>query len=172
MHKINTFEKLFLVLMSDIYAVEVHLVNSLPEIAKKAQSQELKEALLHHLKETKNQLARLERIYKMIGESPEETDWLSQINGLFEKGKRFLENADSSNVTDAALIAYCQRIEHLEMATYGTLKEYASVMEFEEIKDLLNESLKEEIAADTLLTKLAEGGVFKTGINVKATAHR
>lgn len=167
--KIQSFDELFLVLLSDIYAFEKEILKSLPEIEKYVSSKDLKEALKDHLKETKEQVVRLNKIFKLLGREPVSLKWQGAVDSLFEKGKEFCRENTPSPVLDAAIIALAQRIEHFEIATYGTLVEYAKVLDQSEIKDILEDTIKEEGKADTMLTKLAEGGFFSEGINVKAT---
>lgn len=167
--KLGSFKDLFLVLLSDIYVVENQIVASVPEIVKKVHSEELKTALLDHLNETKMQIARLEKIFKILGEQPQKLTRSQDIKDLFLDTAHFVKDNPASPLLDAAIIASVQKIEHYEIATYGTLKEFACVLESKEIKTILEETLKEEGKADTMLTKLAKGGVFSSGINASAT---
>lgn len=169
--KINSFNDLFLVILSDIFFVENQIIAEFPKIINKAHSEELKEALKHHLNETKMQEKRLEKIFKILNENPIESEWVNSLMNVFARTDKFLEQNTSSSLLDAAIIALLQRIEHFEIATYGTLIEYAKVFDQEEVKTILAESLKEEGKADTTLTKLAEGGWFNKGINVEALRH-
>lgn len=167
--KLNSFEDLFECLLSDIFAVESHLVKDLPALIKKAHSTELQEALKKHLEETKEQVARLNQIFQFLGEKPQKLEWGSVMKDLSVQATRFLSNNESSPLMDAAIIAMVQRVEHFEIATYGTLREFADVLGYDdEIKGLLKDSLKEESNADEALTKLAKGGIFSEGINVAA----
>jgi ferritin-like metal-binding protein YciE len=170
MEKVTSFEKLFLVLLSEIYAVENHLTTVIPNLAKRASTKELRDTLQDHLKETKQQIVRLEEIFEKIGDAPIKVEWIPQSFAAYDKIQKFLDDNPTSAVTDAAIIAFAQRIEHYEIATYGTLREFAHALDYNEIKDLFKESLKEEAHADVCLTKLAQGGVFSQGINAKAIA--
>lgn len=171
MKKLHSFRDLFLHLLSDIYVVENLIVVELPKMAKKADCEELKTALHNHLVETKNQVKRLEEIFYHLEEKPIMVDWAHDIKSLFASGAAFLKEEPSSPLVDAAIIAICQRIEHFEIATYGTLAEFADCVKNEEIKKLLGESLKEEVKADAALTKIAKGSWFRSGINEEATHH-
>lgn len=166
--KLNSFEELFVCLLSDIYLVEKQIIKDMPHFIKKAESKDLQEALKTHLAETKDQIKRLDRIFHIIKATPSAIIWAGDIKNLFADAETFLLENESSPVLDAAIIAIGQRIEHFEIATYGTLKEFADVLEYEDIKSILDETLKEEAHADKLLTKLAEGGMLTRGINVKA----
>src|ERR1700722_13254362 len=166
--KLNSFEDLFVCLLSDIYEVENQLVKDVPFLIRRASSQELKKSLETHLTETKEQVKRLDKIFRLIKKTPKHVEWASDVRNLFADVETFLQENQPSPLLDAAIIAIAQRIEHFEIATYGTLKEYADVLDYEEVKDILNETIKEEGHADKVLTKLAEGGVFTKGINIKA----
>jgi ferritin-like metal-binding protein YciE len=166
--KLESFEKLFHVLLSDIYYTELLLVEEIPVMAKAAQSKELKEALSDHHRETKAQVARLERIFKLLGTAPLNIGWTTNLVALFAKAGKVWEDNSPSPVVDAAIIAASQRIEHYEISTYGTLIEFAHAMSLDAVKDLLKESIKEEAHANSTLTKVAKGGFFKAGVNQKA----
>jgi ferritin-like metal-binding protein YciE len=166
--KIDTLENLFFVLLSDIYFVEEQLLKAMPEMAKKAQSEELKAGIETHTAETKEQIARLNEIFDILGQQPQRVDWINTMTVLFEKSRALLEQNTSSPALDAAIIVLAQRIEHFEIATYGSLAEFADVLGYDEIADILEETLNEESKTDKLLTSLAEGGFFKTGINEEA----
>ncbi len=167
--KLESFRQLFVLLLSDMYGVELQIIEELPAIIKKCYSDELKEALRTHLAETKNQVKRIEKIFMMIEETPIRVEWGSSIRHLFADGDKFLKANHASSVLDAAIIVLCQRVEHFEIASYGTLREFAKELDFRsEVKDLLKETLNEEGHADALLNKLAKGGVFTSGINAEA----
>lgn len=167
--KLASFTELFVVLLSDIYSLENELVAELPKMAQKASSHDLKEAIQHHLNETKNQVKRLDKVFKLLDEKPMKLEWQGDMKNLFKDADRLLKENKPSPLLDAAIIALAQRIEHFEIATYGTLKEYANVLDIDEVKDIFDEILDEENAADTILNKIAKGGVFTTGINIEAT---
>jgi ferritin-like metal-binding protein YciE len=166
--KLNSFEDLFVCLLSDIYVVENRLLKDLPILVKRAESPELKETLQTHLGETKEHIKRLDKIFKLLKEQPHRLEWAGDIHNIFADAGAFLTENTPSAVLDAAIIAIAQRIEHFEIATYGTLLEFSKVLNYNEIENILGETIKEEAHADKLLTKLAKGSVFTTGINVKA----
>ena len=93
---------------------------------------------------------------------------VEDVKNLFTDSNIFLRDSSPSMLLDAAIIFIAQRIEHYEIATYGILKEFADVLDYDEVSDILKSTLKEEAKADTLLTKLAKGGAFSKGINVEA----
>lgn len=166
--KLNSFEELFVCLLSDIYEVENQIVKDVPLILKKVHSDELKEALQDHLRETKDQVKRLDKIFQLIKQRPRRVEWVGDIKNLFADAGGFLAENQPSPLLDAAIIAITQRIEHFEIATYGTLREFANVLDYDEVQDILKDTLKEEGHADTILTKLAKGHIFSKGINIEA----
>lgn len=170
--KIDSLQNLFHALLCDIYFVENKLiVDALPGMASKADSKELKEAIKAHLQQTKAQVERLEKCFKILGLQPQRFDWIDNLNGLFEKSAELVKGHTSSPILDAAMIVIAQRVEHYEIATYGALIEFADTLEYDEVKSILKETIKEEAKTDALLSKLASGGVFKKGINVHAVSH-
>lgn len=166
--RLNSFEELFVCLLSDIYLLEKLIIKNMPQLTKKASSEELKEALKTHLAETKEQVKRLDKVFHMIQQQPSEVSWSGDLTNLFIDAETFLHENEPSPVLDAAIIAFAQRIEHFEIATYGTLREFADVLGLDEVQSILKETLKEEAHADKLLNQLAEGGLLSKGINVKA----
>lgn len=168
--KIDSFEKLFILLLSDVYAMTNFTAVILPQMARKAKSKDLKEALQGHAKEAGEQLARLEEIYVILDEHPLNVNWVSSIRSFFENAEKLLADNTPSAVLDAAIIAIVQKIEHNEIASYGTLVEFADVLEYDEVKRILKASIKEAGELDSLLNKLAVGGFFSEGINSKALA--
>ncbi len=152
--------ELFVSELRDIYWAEKHLVKNLPKMTKAATSDDLRMAFMEHLEKTEQQVERLEEIFQMldkraIGKRCE------GIDGIVEEGKEKIEDTEEGSLTrDAGLISAGQKIEHYEIATYGTLKTLAAVLQLDdEIIDLLTESLEEEKSADMKLTEIAEGHV-------------
>lgn len=167
--KIDSFEDLFICLLSDIYSLEHLAIKAMPHLIKQASSEELKTGLKNHLAESREHIKRLDKIFHILKQKPSEVSWAGDIKNLFVDTEAFLQENEPSPLLDAAIIALAQRIEHFEITTYGTLREFAKVLEHEEIKSILKETLKEEWHADKLLTDLAEGGLLSKGINVKAS---
>lgn len=166
--KLDSLEDVFNLLLSDIYHVELELLTAIPAMAKKAKSEELKEGLRRHLEETKEQVKRLEQAFNILGIVPKRVDWNASVHALFEKGASFLHANTTSAPLDAAIIVIAQRVEHFEIATYGSLIEFCKVLDHVEVRKLLEETIKEEYNADKALNKVAEGGAFSAGVNVKA----
>lgn len=157
--KLRNLDDLFLCLLSDIYKVENQIVKDLPMLIQKVESDDLKKALQEHLSETKEQVMRLDRIFRSINQNPKEIEWESDVLTLFKDVQAFVSENTTSPLLDAAIIAIAQRIEHFEIATYGTLREFAKVLEHEEAYALLKDTIKEEGHADKILTKIAEKGI-------------
>lgn len=166
---LKSFKDLFVFLLSDLFNIESQNVAHLPTMIKMADSEELKEVLVAHLEETREQVKRLERVFKTLHVQPEKVVWSSDIKNVFTDVNAFVKNHECSPLLDAAIIAMATRVEHLEIATYNTLIAYAGVLEAKEVEKVLKESLKEEEKACSKLCKLANGGLFTCGINAEAT---
>ena len=140
--------------MRDIYWAERKLVETLPKLAEAAHDPELSEGIETHLEETRGQVKRLERAFAALGlQARGET--CEAMKGLIKEGEEVLENHGKGTLRDALIIAACQKVEHYEIATYGTLCEWADVLELGEVKELLGESLQEEEASDQKLSEIA-----------------
>lgn len=146
--------------LKDIYNAENQLLKAMPRLAKKATSDTLREAFDAHLEETKNQVARLEKVAEIL-DIKLRGKVCHAMQGLLEEGKEILEEDGHDNVIDAALIGAAQRVEHYEMAAYGTVIAIAKQLKQKEVVDLLNETLAEEKKTDALLTKISTGEVLK-----------
>lgn len=159
---------LFIYQLEDIYAAELQIIEALPKLIKNTLMPDLKEALSKHLKETNNQVRRLEKIFNLLNcECRDRT--CHGMAGLLKEGEELIRNKPKSAALDAAIISAAQKVEHYEIAAYGTLKSFAKSLELNsEIADLLQDSLDEEGAADKKLTKIAEGSIFSHGINQEA----
>ena len=162
---LESMQDLFLNELKDSYNSEKQIVRALPRLAKAAASPELAQALRKHLKETENQVQRLERIFKSLGQTPRGKK-CKGMEGIIEEGKEVLEEEGAPEVIDAALIAAAQRVEHYEMAAYGCLRTYAQLLGYDEADRLLGETLAEEEAADRTLTALGEGGINQAAVAV------
>jgi len=154
MSKLKTLEDFFVDELKDVYNAEKQITKALPKMAKAASSEDLKNAFETHLAETEGQVARLEKIGKIIGKTLSGKK-CKAMEGLMEEGKELMEEDAAPEVMDVALIAAAQKVEHYEMATYGCLKTYARLLGYEEIEELLQETLEEEGNADKTLTALA-----------------
>lgn len=167
---------LFLDLLKDLFDAENQIVQKLPKIIQAATHTDLKKALSQHLDETKNQVERLQQIFKMLNENPTGIKCIG-MQAILEEGEKELNQSWSSAVKDACLIIACQKVEHYEISSYGSARTIARHLndavvddriDFDEIADLLQETLDEESAADEKLTDIAEGGFFSTGVNEAA----
>lgn len=152
--EINSLKDLYLEELRDLYDAEQQLVEALPEMAKAASDSELKKALQEHLKETKGQVQRLERVFKNLGEEPSGKS-CEAMEGLIAEGEDILEAKGSAAARDAALIAAAQRVEHYEIAGYGTVVAYARTLRRNQDVEILEETLEEEKHADELLNDIA-----------------
>ena len=151
----NELHQLFMDELADIYSAEQQLVKALPKMAEAANAEELREAIEEHLEETKNQISRIEQAVEALGESLKQKK-CKAMEGLIAEGKEMLEDNEDSPALDAALIAAAQKVEHYEIASYGTLCAWAALMQHEDALQLLKENLNEEEQADKKLTEIAE----------------
>ncbi|MES2981058.1 MAG: ferritin-like domain-containing protein [Verrucomicrobiota bacterium] len=146
---------LFLDELADILNAEQQLMKALPKMAAAAVSEELKMAFESHLSETEYQIKRLEEVFASLAE-PVQSKECKAMKGLLEEGKELMEDMIDSSALDAALIAAAQKVEHYEIASYGTLCAWATEMGHDEALELLTATLEEERAADETLTEIAE----------------
>jgi ferritin-like metal-binding protein YciE len=153
---VETFNELLIDELKDLYSAEKQIVRALPKLVKAAKSPELKEALSSHLEETKGQVQRLEKIAEIVGKKMTGKTCVG-MKGVLEEGSEVLEETEAGSVRDAALIAACQRVEHYEMAGYGSARDFAKLLGLSEVVSLLEETLEEEKAADKKLTSVASG---------------
>ncbi len=158
MAEMGTLHDAFLDELRDAYDAEKQVTKALPKMAKAATSPGLRTAFQAHLEETRGQVARLEEVFAALGEKVRGKH-CDGMAGIIEEGKSAMEEDFDDSTMDAALIASAQRVEHYEMAAYGTLVAWARAMGHTEAADLLEETLDEEKAADAKLSQLAEGGI-------------
>lgn len=163
----ESMKSLFVCQLSDILSAEMQLVEALPELIEAADSKELKQALEQHLNETREQVKRLKKVFKALGTRPSGEE-CEAMQGLIQECREAIECYDESPVRDAAIIAKAQCVEHYEISAYGTLRTFAKELGFDDIRDLLQETLDEESNADKTLNKIAEGGLLTAGVNYKA----
>jgi len=140
--------------LKDLYDAEKQLVKALPKMAKAAFDEELKASLTAHLEETKEHVARLERVFKLLDE-PAKAKTCPAMKGLIEEGSEALEEKEESALRDAQIIGSAQRIEHYEMAAYGTARTLAETLGEDEVAEILQTTLDEEGEADKKLTEAA-----------------
>ncbi len=164
----SALNELFLDELKDIYWAEKHLAKALPKMAKAATSDELRAAIENHLSETENQITRLEDAFASIGEKAVAVK-CEAMAGLLKEGEEIISETEKGSVTrDAGIISAAQKIEHYEIASYGTLKTLASVLGYGEAAELLDSTLQEEKICDSLLTQIAEAGINQKSKTEKA----
>lgn len=161
MPKIETLHDLLIEELNDLYSAETQLVKALPKMAKAASDERLKEGFQKHLAQTQEQVSRLDQIAKILEFTPKGKKCLA-MEGLVAEGSEKISDDASDSVRDAALICAAQKIEHYEIAGYGTLREFAELLGYDEVRALLEATLEEESAADEELTEIA------SSINIEA----
>jgi ferritin-like metal-binding protein YciE len=155
---LDKLSNVLLLQLRDLYSAETQLIDALPKMADAASSKELKTALRTHLGETKNQKARLEQAFRLLGQDPE-TETCEAMEGLIAEGQEVIDLDGDADVKDAALIAAAQRVEHYEIAGYGCARTFARRLGKNDVAALLQETLDEEGNADKILTEIAENWV-------------
>ncbi len=165
--RMSNLHDLYIEQLQDLYDAENQLIKALPKMATAASSPELKKGFTQHLAQTKTHATRLEKILSNLGESPQSKP-CEAMKGLLKEGDEVIKMVGDADVKDAALIAAAQRVEHYEMAGYGVVRTFAKHLGEMDARDVLQTTLNEEGETDEALTQLAEGGLFKDGINAKA----
>jgi len=161
--KLNALEDLFVRELSELYGSEQQIQKALPKMIKAASDSSLKQALTDHKAETKDQITRLEKIFKLLGEEPVKVKSFP-VAGVIQQGEELIHSRESdATVRDAGLLSVAQKVEHYEIASYGAVHTHASLLGYEEAAELLATSLKEEHAMDERLT-----GIAKDTVNVEA----
>ena len=151
----TALHELFLDELADVYNAEKQLLKALPKMAKAANSDELRQAFESHLEETQGQVGRIEELAQKMDESIKEKK-CKAMEGLLKEGEEIMEENEDSPALDAALIAAAQKVEHYEIASYGTLCAWAKLLGHQDALELLQETMDEEEAADKKLTTIAE----------------
>lgn len=154
--------------LADLYDAEQQLISKLPRVAQSVDNPALRSAIEEHIEETRTHVARLERIFEMVGRKPGR-DECEAMQGLLDEADEVIGASGDRQVKDAVLIGALQRVEHYEIAGYGTARAFAEQLDMDDVADLLQESLDDESAIDRRLTTLAEGGLFSSGINTQAS---
>jgi ferritin-like metal-binding protein YciE len=152
---IDNLQELFLEQLKDVYDAEQRITKALPKMAREASSEELSSAFEEHLAQTQEHVARLERVFRIIGESPAKKTCKAMV-GLLEEGEEMMKEDAPESVLDAGIIAAAQKVEHYEMATYGCLRDWAQLLGLNEAVDVLQETLDEEGETDRKLTEIAQ----------------
>ena len=166
--KLESLHDLFVEQLQDLYSAETQLVEALPKMAQAAHNDELRNAFETHLEETRGHVKRVEEALGELGVSSP-TEVCKGMKGLIAEGEEMIQMEGDPTAKDAGLIGAAQRVEHYEIAGYGTARQLAADCGFDGIKDLMDQTLDEESQADTLLTNIATGGMFKAGVNQQAT---
>jgi ferritin-like metal-binding protein YciE len=163
-------QELFVEELRDLYSAENQLISALPQMVTAAKSDKLKTPFEDHLQETRQHVQRLTEIFSELGQAPTGKT-CKAMQGLVAEGSEAILMQGDADVKDAALIAAAQRVEHYEMAGYGVVRTFAKELGFDKVADKLQKTLDEEGKADKKLTDIAEGGLFRKGVNEKAKSH-
>ncbi|HVG07643.1 MAG TPA: ferritin-like domain-containing protein [Thermoanaerobaculia bacterium] len=156
--KLESLKDLYLEQLKDLYSAETQLLDALPKMADGASAADLKQAFSEHFRQTQEHVRRLERIFQALGENPK-GHTCEGMKGLVREGEQMLQMKGEPAVLDAGLIAAAQRVEHYEIAGYGTVRTYAELLGHDDQVALLERTLDEEEQTDELLTRLAESHV-------------
>jgi len=155
---LDSFDELLLEQLEDLYDAEKQLTAALPKMAAAAHSSALRAAFHEHLRETQNQISRLDEVFRQFGKKAS-SKTCEAMKGLVTEGEEVISASGDPNVKDAALIAAAQRVEHYEIAGYGTARTFAQRLGRDAAAQLLQETLDEEAATDERLTALAEQAI-------------
>lgn len=166
---LNTLKELYVEELKDLYNAENQLLKALPQMAEAATAPKLKAAFKEHLTQTESHVARLVQIFDGLGEKPT-GKVCKAMKGLVAEGEEVIEEDGEAHVKDAALIAAAQRVEHYEMAGYGSARNFGKLLGEKEAVALLQLTLNEEGAADEMLTKLADTSINRQAKAVVAAA--
>ena len=161
--KLENLQQLFVKELRDLYDAETQITDALPKLIDAAHHSELKNALQQHLSVTQQQIARLERIFEMLNEKSS-GESCKGMKGLLKEGDSIVSTGGDPSTIDAGIISAAQRVEHYEMAGYGTVRTYAELLGQDEMARLLQQTLDEEAEADNTLTQIA------STVNVEAQA--
>lgn len=157
-NQFDNLNDLFVFELKDLYDAEHQITEALPKMADAAHSAQLKMAFQEHLRQTENHIRRLEQVFSKIGCQPER-ETCAAMKGLISEGQDIVRAKGNDTVRDAGLISAAQRVEHYEMAGYGTVRTLAKQLGFEDVSRTLQQTLDEEGDADKKLTRIAEGSV-------------
>jgi ferritin-like metal-binding protein YciE len=162
--KLNTLEQLYISELRDLYSAENQLLKALPKMAKGASSPELKDAFEKHLEQTKGHVERLEQIFQHLDENPKGKT-CHAMKGLIEEGSEILKEDGEDSVLDAGIIVAAQKVEHYEIASYGSVRTFANLLNQDEPARLLQSTLDEESETNEILNGLAESIVNPEAVN-------
>jgi ferritin-like metal-binding protein YciE len=169
--KLDTLEQLYISELRDLYSAENQLVKALPKMAKAASSDELRSAFEKHLEQTKQHVERLEQIFEQLDQSPKGKTCRA-MKGLIEEGSEILEEDGEDSVLDAGIIVAAQKVEHYEIAGYGSARTFANLLGQDEAAELLQSTLDEESDTNENLNQLAENIVNPEALTETQTANR
>lgn len=175
MENMNQLRDLLKHEIKDLYSAEEQIIEALPKMIEKANNKQLKNALQQHLQVTEKQKDRLDRVLEQFGEENEEKsrgifamfkggEKCAAMEGIIKEGEKLMKEDMSPEVSDAAIIAAAQKVEHYEISSYGTARAYAQELNLKKVEDLLKQTLDEEYEADDLLTELAESRINERAI--------
>ena len=156
--QMNSLRELYVEELKDLYSAETQILKALPKMIKAASNRDLQRAFTQHERQTQQHVKRLERIFKLLDESSRGKK-CKGMEGLLEEGQELIKERPEPEVLDAGLIAAAQRVEHYEIAGYGTVRTYARQLGEEEQATLLQQTLDEEGETDKLLSSLAESSI-------------
>jgi ferritin-like metal-binding protein YciE len=160
MASVDSLEALFEEELKDIYDAEKQLTKALPKLAKKATSEELKEAFKEHLQQTEQHIERLDEVFEQLG-LPARGKKCEGMQHLIAEGEEMIQEADDDATRDALMIASAQKVEHYEISSYGTIRTWAGILGKDEVVGLLEQTLEEEKETDRKLTEIAESVNFE-----------
>ena len=167
-HESSQLDKLFTDSLKDIYWAEKHLTKTLPKMKKAATTNELKSAIEEHLTQTEGHVTRLERVFELCGKKAQAKK-CDAMEGLIKEGESIVEETNDKTMTrDAGIIMAAQKVEHYEIATYGSLVQLAKTLGMNDAADLLHQTLDEEKQADEKLTEIAEWQVNQAAVQVES----
>ena len=167
--KIESLEELFVEELKDLYHAEKQLVKALPKMAKAATSEELRTAFTDHLEQTKNHVLRLEQVFETVDEKAK-AKVCKGMQGLIEEGQETIAEDALEQLADLGLIAAAQKVEHYEISGYGTMRTFAQILGNQEAVGLLSETLKEEEAADKLLSGISQSLLKESAVMIAEAA--
>lgn len=167
---ITNLEQLYFDQLRDLYSAESQLIAALPDLTNHVTDPELKRSFQKHMGETRIHRARLQDLFCRHGLNPG-GEQCEAVRGLIREARKHVGRAKAGHVRDAVLIAVANRIEHYEIAGYGTARAFAECLGYVDDADVLGTSLEEESDADESITRIATGGLFKSGINEAAAVH-
>ena len=167
--KLNSLQDVYVHQLKDLYSAEKQIIEALPKMAQAASSSELQSAFKEHLQQSQTHLERVQQILNELSVNPGNVK-CDGMEGLIKEGEHAVKADGDSAAKDALLISAAQRVEHYEIAAYGSVRTYANELGYSNAADLLQRTLDEEGETDKKLSALAEGGILQSGINEAASS--